>query len=330
MALIKVSQLVKHFPKRGGFLNRVIAKVHAVNDVSFEIHAGETLGIVGESGCGKSTLGRVIMRLLDPTSGSIEFDGQPLQELSHQQMMPFRRKMQMVFQDPNSSLNPRLTIGAMLAEGIRFHNRSGYILKDQPLDQYIDSLLSKVGLRADDKSKYPHEFSGGQRQRIGIARALSVKPDFLVADEPVSALDVSVQAQVLNLMQDLRDDLSLTILFISHDLKVVDHFCDRMLVMYLGHVVEEMPCKQVHQNALHPYTQALLGANPVNDPDERHELTVLDGEVPSPYDPPLGCPFVTRCPIKTTKCESENPPLVQINDQQKVACWEVSAEKPHA
>ncbi|MCB1360675.1 MAG: ATP-binding cassette domain-containing protein, partial [Rhodobacteraceae bacterium] len=163
MALIKVSQLVKHFPKRGGFLNRVIAKVHAVNDVSFEIHAGETLGIVGESGCGKSTLGRVIMRLLDPTSGSIEFDGQPLQELSHQQMMPFRRKMQMVFQDPNSSLNPRLTIGAMLAEGIRFHNRSGYILKDQPLDQYIDSLLSKVGLRADDKSKYPHEFSGGQR-----------------------------------------------------------------------------------------------------------------------------------------------------------------------
>lgn len=330
MALIKVSQLVKHFPKRGGFLNRVIAKVHAVNDVSFEIHAGETLGIVGESGCGKSTLGRVIMRLLDPTSGSIEFDGQPLQELSHQQMMPFRRKMQMVFQDPNSSLNPRLTIGAMLAEGIRFHNRSGYILKDQPLDQYIDSLLSKVGLRADDKSKYPHEFSGGQRQRIGIARALSVKPDFLVADEPVSALDVSVQAQVLNLMQDLRDDLSLTILFISHDLKVVDHFCDRMLVMYLGHVVEEMPCKQVHQNALHPYTQALLGANPVNDPDERHELTVLDGEVPSPYDPPLGCPFVTRCPIKTTKCESENPPLVQINDQQKVACWEVPAEKPHA
>ncbi|MEZ6121035.1 MAG: ATP-binding cassette domain-containing protein [Pirellulaceae bacterium] len=330
MALIKVNQLVKHFPKRGGFLNRVIAKVHAVNDVSFEIHAGETLGIVGESGCGKSTLGRVIMRLLDPTSGSIEFDGQPLQELSHQQMMPFRRKMQMVFQDPNSSLNPRMTIGAMLAEGIRFHNRSGYILKDQPLDQYIDSLLSKVGLRADDKSKYPHEFSGGQRQRIGIARALSVKPDFLVADEPVSALDVSVQAQVLNLMQDLRDEFSLTILFISHDLKVVDHFCDRMLVMYLGHVVEEMPCKQVHQNALHPYTQALLGANPVNNPDERHELTVLDGEVPSPYDPPLGCPFVTRCPIKTDRCESENPPLVQINDQQKVACWEVSAETPHA
>lgn len=330
MALIKVNQLVKHFPKRGGFLNRVIAKVHAVNDVSFEIRAGETLGIVGESGCGKSTLGRVIMRLLDPTSGSIEFDGQPLQELSHQQMMPFRRKMQMVFQDPNSSLNPRMTIGAMLAEGIRFHNRSGYILKDQPLDQYIDSLLSKVGLRADDKSKYPHEFSGGQRQRMGIARALSVKPDFLVADEPVSALDVSVQAQVLNLMQDLRDELSLTVLFISHDLKVVDHFCDRMLVMYLGHVVEEMPCKQVHQNAMHPYTQALLGANPVNDPDERHELTVLDGEVPSPYDPPLGCPFVTRCPIKTAKCESENPPLVQINDQQKVACWEVSAEKPHA
>ena len=319
MPLIEVQNLVKHFPKRGGFLNREIAKVHAVNGVSFEIHRGETLGVVGESGCGKSTLGKVIMRLLDPTSGTVRYAGTQIEALSYGEMMPFRKRMQIIFQDPNSSLNPRLSVGKMLREVVRFHK----VVPPEVVEDTIDSLIAKVGLRPDDKPKFPHEFSGGQRQRIGIARALAVKPEFIVADEPVSALDVSIQAQVLNLLMDLKDEFSLTLLFISHDLKVIDHFCDRMLVMYLGHIVEEMSCHDIYGQALHPYTKALLAANPISDPNDRHELTVLEGEVPSPYNPPPGCPFVTRCPIKEDRCDSEMPPRIDRGDGHRVACWAV-------
>ena len=320
MELIQVSNLVKHFPQRGGLLNRQIAKVHAVNGVSFKIQRGETLGVVGESGCGKSTLGKLIIRLLEPTSGTIRYDGQEINGLGYAKMVPFRKRMQIIFQDANSSLNPRMTVGRILREVVRFHQ----IVRPEMVEDYIDTLIAKVGLRVEDKQKYSHEFSGGQRQRIGIARALAVQPEFIVADEPVSALDVSIQAQVLNLLMDLKEEFSLTLLFISHDLKVVDHFCDRMLVMYLGHIVEELSCEDVFEKALHPYTQALLRANPISDPDDRRELTVLEGEVPSPYDPPAGCPFVTRCPIKEARCEVEMPPLVERADGHRVACWAVS------
>lgn len=319
MSLIEVQDLVKHFPQRGGFLNREIAKVHAVNGVSFEIRRGETLGVVGESGCGKSTLGKVILRLLEPTSGTIHYDGQEIGRLGYRELIPFRKRMQIIFQDPNSSLNPRMTVGKMLREVVRFH----HIVPPEAVDDYIDSLIAKVGLRGDDTQKYPHEFSGGQRQRIGIARALAVQSEFIVADEPVSALDVSIQAQVLNLLMDLKEEFSLTLLFISHDLKVVNHVCDRMLVMYLGHIVEDMSCEDVDGGALHPYTKALLEASPISDPDDRRELTVLKGEVPSPYDPPPGCPFVTRCPLKEARCETEMPPLVEKAEGQRVACWAV-------
>lgn len=322
--LIRIENLVKHFPKRGGILNRVIAKVHAVNGVSFTIRKGETLGVVGESGCGKSTLGKVMVRLHEPTSGRIFFDGQDITDLTSKELRPIRKRMQMIFQDPNSSLNPRMTVGAAIREIAKFH---GAYESGKAGQKYIANLLTKVGLQPDAVHKYPHEFSGGQKQRVGIARALAVNPDFIIADEPVSALDVSIQAQVLNLMMDLKEEFQLTMLFISHDLKVIDHFCDRMLVMYLGNIVEEMPCEDIHTGALHPYTQALLSANPPTDPMKRNELTILEGEVPSPYDPPKGCPFVTRCPIKEDKCEHENPPLVQIGADQRVACWKVPAKE---
>ncbi len=323
MALLEVENLVKHFPVRGGFLNRVVGKVHALNGVSFSIEQGEILGVVGESGCGKSTLGKVLIRLHQATEGVINYDEQEITHLSHREMMPLRQQMQMIFQDPNSSLNPRYTIGTALREVVKFHN----IVPREETDSYVEELIEKVGLHRDAKTKYPHEFSGGQKQRVGIARALAVKPDFIIADEPVSALDVSIQAQVLNLMMDLKDEFKLTVLFISHDLKVIAHFCDRVLVMYLGHIVEQLPCgDDLQETAKHPYTQALLGANPVNDPDQRQELTILEGEVPSPHNPPPGCPFVTRCPIVEEKCRSEMPPLVQIESNQSVACWAVNSK----
>ena len=325
MPLVEVDNLVKHFPVRGGFLNKVIANVHAVNGVSFAVEQGETLGVIGESGCGKSTLGKALMRLDRPTSGRIRYDGTDTTTARHADLLPFRRRMQMIFQDPYSSLNPRMTARTMLREVIRFHR----VVPPKEVDDHIDGLIAKVGLPPDAKHKYPHEFSGGQRQRLGVARALAVKPEFLVADEPVSALDVSVQAQVLNLLMDLKDDLSLTVLFISHDLKVIQHFCDRMLVMYLGVIVEELPCDDLSR-AAHPYTKALLGANPISDPDDRHELVVLHGEVPSPYDPPEGCPFVTRCPVSQERCSQEMPPLVQHAERHEVACWAVKSEQPSA
>lgn len=326
MALLEVENLVKHFPIRGGLLNRVIKQVHAVNGVSFSVDKGEIVGIVGESGCGKSTLGKLIIRLLEPTSGQVHFDGQEITHLGAGAMLPFRRRMQMIFQDPHASLNPRMTVGSAVREVLAFHK----ISPPRELPAKLDELFSQVGVNQDAKEKYPHEFSGGQKQRVGIARALAVNPEFIIADEPVSALDVSIQAQVLNILMDLKDEFDLTMLFISHDLKVVDHFCDRMLVMYLGFVVEEMPCQDIHADAKHPYTQALLGANPVSDPDHRDELTVLEGEVPSPYNPPQGCPFATRCPLVTDQCRTEMPPLEVVAEGHRVACWEVGSEASSA
>lgn len=317
--MIEVNDLVKHFPKRGGFFNRVVAKVHAVNGVSFNAARGQTMGIVGESGCGKSTLARLIIGLLKPTSGSVTFDNVNISNQSYRQMMSIRRRMQMIFQDPQSSLNPRLTVASVLNEVVRFHK----VVPAKERDAYIDQLIANVGLQSDDRTKYPHEFSGGQRQRIGIARALAVQPEFIIADEPVSALDVSVQAQVLNLLMELKEKFDLTLLFISHDLKVIEHFCDRILVMYLGYVVEELPCTDLAGQAAHPYTQGLLAANPIANPDQRHELTVLEGEIPSPYQPPQGCPFVTRCSLKESRCEKEMPPLIEKEPGHQVACWAV-------
>jgi oligopeptide transport system ATP-binding protein len=320
--LLEVRSIVKHFPVRGGILNGVVGHVHAVNGVSLTVNRGETVGIVGESGCGKSTLGKLIIRLIEPTAGSIRYDATDITALRHADMMPFRRRMQMIFQDPFSSLNPRLTVRAMLREAITFHQvvPGG----GSAVDAFIDQLIAKVGLRPDAAAKFPHEFSGGQRQRLGIARALALKPELIVADEPVSALDVSIQAQVLNLMMDLKDELGLTLVFVSHDLKVIEHFCDRVVVMYLGHVVEELPCDDLHARAKHPYTRALLGANPIDDPDERRPLTVLQGDVPSPFTPPKGCPFAGRCSLVMDQCHHSMPPLdPRGSAAHRVACWAV-------
>jgi len=316
--LLDVKAIEKHFPVRGGVLNRIVNHVQAVNKVSFQVHRGEVLGVVGESGCGKSTLGKCVINLHKPTGGEIFFQGQEITSLNHKEMMPIRRKMQIIFQDPYSSLNPRLTVRALLKEVLLFHG-----LASGHLNQRISELIAKVGLHPDSIDKYPHEFSGGQRQRIGIARALALEPEFIVADEPVSALDVSIQAQVLNLMMDLREEFGLTILFISHDLKVIEHFCDRVLVMYLGEIMEELSTEGLHQGAMHPYTRALLGANPINDPDEKRELAVLEGDVPSPLNPPKGCPFAGRCDLVTDQCLREKPPLEERAEGHRVACFEV-------
>ncbi|MEM1072145.1 MAG: oligopeptide/dipeptide ABC transporter ATP-binding protein [Planctomycetota bacterium] len=315
---LEARNLVKRFPVRGGVLNRIVSNVHAVTDVSFQIKRGETLGVVGESGCGKSTLGKMLIRLLEPTAGSIALEGREITGLGHQAMMPVRRRMQIIFQDPYSSLNPRLTVRQLLREAIGFH---GIVARDE-MEDYIDGLIETVGLRPEAKLKFPHEFSGGQRQRLGIARALALKPEFIVADEPVSALDVSIQAQVLNLMMDLKEQFGLTMLFISHDLKVVEHFCDRVLVMYLGRVVESLPCDRLRTDAQHPYTRALLGANPIDDPDQRRPLTILQGDVPSPLNPPPGCAFAGRCPEVTDPCRREVPPLTLKTSGYPAACWE--------
>ncbi|HED53922.1 MAG TPA: ATP-binding cassette domain-containing protein [Phycisphaerales bacterium] len=315
---IEVQGLVKKFPVRGGVLNRVVANVHAVTDVSFVIPRGQTLGVVGESGCGKSTLGKMVIRLLEPTAGSVSIEGHAITNLNHHEMMAIRRRMQIIFQDPYSSLNPRLTVRSLLKEAIAFHG----IVGPDEMEDYIDQLIKTVGMRPESKDKFPHEFSGGQRQRLGIARALALKPEFIVADEPVSALDVSIQAQVLNLMKDLKRDLGLTMLFISHDLKVVEFFCDRVMVMYLGRLVEEIACEDLREHASHPYTRALLGANPIDDPADRKPLVVLEGDVPSPLNPPPGCPFAGRCPEVVDRCHQEMPPLQVTAEGRSIACWQ--------
>ncbi len=321
--VLKAVNLVKHFPITGGVFGRQVAKVHAVNGVNLEINKGECVGLVGESGCGKSTLGKTLVRLLEPTDGQILFAGQNITKLSYKQLRPLKKRMQMIFQDPYGSLNPRMTIETILREALVFH---AIVPKDQ-VPKRIVELLNLAGLPATVRRKYPHEFSGGQRQRVGIARALTVNPEFILADEPVSALDVSIQAQVLNLLEDLRQELGLSYLFVSHDLKVVQHFCERVMIMYLGYVVEELSCDDLEADVLHPYSMALLGAIPVDDPRERVAREILEGDVPSPITLPTGCPFSTRCPKVESICKKENPPLVTVGKSHKVACHLVEGEK---
>jgi oligopeptide/dipeptide ABC transporter ATP-binding protein len=298
---------------------RMNATVRAVDGVSFEIVTGETLGLVGESGCGKSTLGRTVLRLLDATAGRIKFDGTDITELSQSALRPLRRNMQMIFQDPYASLNPRMTVASTVSEPIEIH---GLAKSNREKTERVAALLEKVGLSPDSISRYPHEFSGGQRQRIGIARALAVEPRFLVCDEPISALDVSIQAQIVNLLQDLQKAENLTYLFISHDLKIVQHICDRVAVMYLGRVVELAPASSLYVAPKHPYTQALLSAVPVPNPRAKKGRIILQGDVPSPMNPPPGCPFHPRCPVKDKpkECFDTPPPLRQIGEGTYAAC----------
>ncbi|GIN84013.1 dipeptide ABC transporter ATP-binding protein [Heyndrickxia sporothermodurans] len=314
--VLEIQNLKTYYPIKGGFFKRTIGNVKAVDDVSFEIKKGETLGLVGESGCGKSTTGRTILRLLNPTSGKIIFDGKDITNLSGKNLRLARRDFQMVFQDPYASLNPKQMVGDIVSEPIRnFTKQSLKDLKDE-----VTSLLKRVGLPEDAYYKYPHEFSGGQRQRIGIARALALKPKLIIADEPVSALDVSVQSQVLNLLKELQDEFDLTFLFIAHDLSVVKHMSDRIGVMYLGNLVEIATKDSLYAEPLHPYTQALISAIPEPDPRKRKERIVLQGDVPSPANPPTGCPFHTRCPVAKEECSKVKPTLKEVKPGHQVAC----------
>jgi peptide/nickel transport system ATP-binding protein len=316
--LLDVRDLTKHFSRRGGTFGRAPDPVRAVDGVSFRIHPGETLGLVGESGCGKTTTGRTILRLIEPTGGSVRFKDQDVLALGGADLRRLRRHMQIVFQDPFSSLNPRMTVGAIVREGLTIHR----LAEGGEADRRVRQLLEEVGLRAEYATRYPHEFSGGQRQRVGIARALSVEPAFIVCDEPVSALDVSVQAQVINLLRDLQRDRGLAYLFIAHDLAVVEHIADRVAVMYLGHIVESAAAAVLYREPLMPYTQALLSAVPVPDPTASRERIILRGDVPSPARPPRGCVFHPRCehPAKDAACAGLVPPLEEKAPGHFVAC----------
>jgi oligopeptide transport system ATP-binding protein len=317
-ALLQVKNLVKHFPLTGGLLARVVDKVHAVDGVSFELARGETLGLVGESGCGKSTTGRCILRLIEPTAGEVWFEGKCVTAMGKTELRSMARDMQIIFQDPYASLNPRMSVGAIVGEALIIHKLTRNAREYQ--DRIVE-LLETVGLSADQMRRYPHEFSGGQRQRIGIARALAVKPKLLVCDEAVSALDVSIQAQVINLLEDLQAKLDLTYLFIAHDLSVVEHISDRVAVMYLGRIVELATARELYTTPLHPYTEALLSAMPVPDPSFKRKRIVLQGDVPSPIHPPTGCHFHTRCPkAQTDLCRQQAPELKQSSDGHWVAC----------
>ncbi len=302
--LVEIKNLVKSFPIKGGILSREVASVKAVADVSLTINRGETVGLVGESGCGKSTLGRCVLRLIEPTSGQVLFNGQDVTKMPADELRRLRRKMQIIFQDPYASLNPRMTVGDIIGEPLEIHK-----LYTGERPQRIRKLLDLCGLRAEAMNRYPHEFSGGQRQRICIARALAVEPEFIVCDEPVSALDVSIQSQILNLMMDLQSEFQLTYLFISHDLKVIEHVSNKVVVMYLGKVVEQAEASQIYMSPQHPYTQALLSAIPIADPKFKKDRVILQGDVPSPINPPAGCFFHPRCPIMRENCKSAFPAL---------------------
>ena len=317
--MIEVRDLVKHFPIRAGVLQRQVGAVRAVDGVSFDVMRGETLGIVGESGCGKSTTARLLLRLLDPTSGSIEYEGRDIARLSRKQLIPLRREMQMIFQDPYSSLNPRKTVGSIIGEPFVIHD----IEPSEPArKKLVQELMDQVGLNPEHYNRYPYEFSGGQRQRIGVARALALKPELIVADEPVSALDVSIQAQVINLLRDLQRELGLTIVFIAHDLSVVRHMCDRIAVMYLGKIVEVADADALFEHPRHPYTGALLSAVPVPDPvlARQRRRHALGGDVPSPTAPPPGCRFHTRCPKAQGQCSIDEPLLEPKDGGNLAAC----------
>jgi peptide/nickel transport system ATP-binding protein len=314
--LLEVKNLRKYFPIRGGILSRVVANVKAVEDVSFTVKRGEVVGLVGESGSGKTTAGRTLLRLIEPTSGEVNFEGVDITKLSKAQMREYRKQMQIIFQDPFASLNPRMTVGDIVGEAMTIHK----LAKGRQKEEKVADLLERVGLSPSHMRRYPHEFSGGQRQRIGIARALAVDPKFIVADEPVSALDVSIQAQVVNLLQDLKEEFDLTMLFIAHDLAVVEYISDKVIVMYLGRIMEIAPAKELYKNPVHPYTQALLSAVPIPDPTIKRERVILQGDIPSPINPPSGCVFRTRCPIAVKECAEVVPPLEEVSPGHFKAC----------
>ncbi|NLJ39317.1 MAG: ATP-binding cassette domain-containing protein [Candidatus Atribacteria bacterium] len=316
VSLLKVENLKKYFPVKAGVFRSTIGWVKAVDDVSFEVYTGETFGIVGESGCGKSTLGLTILRLYEPSSGRIIFDGKEIHNIPQSQFIQYRKNLQMIFQDPFSSLNPRITVGSIIEEGMNIHK----IGKPQERTTMVIDLLKKVGLQSDGANRFPHEFSGGQRQRIGIARALAMNPKLIIADEAVSALDVSIRSQIINLMIDLKNEYQLTYIFISHDLSVIKHVCERIMVMYLGKAVEIAPRSRLFRKPLHPYTVALISAVPVPDPDYHIERIILPGDVPSPIDPPSGCRFHPRCPVAQKRCSEEEPLLIDQGNGHLVAC----------
>lgn len=318
--LVRIENLKKYFPVRRGTFGRQATHVKAVDDISLNIIKGETLGLVGESGCGKTTTGRAILRLIEPTSGSVYFEGENLLELNKREMKAIRQDMQIIFQDPYSALNPRMTVGTTITESLRI-NKIGD--PKNYLDKVIE-LLNKVGLRDFHANRYPHEFSGGQLQRIGIARALILKPKFIVCDEPVSALDVSVQSQVLNILKDLQEEFELTYLFIAHNLAVVEHISDRVAVMYLGKIVELADGEELYKSPFHPYTQALMSAIPIPDPMLKRQRVILKGDVPSSENIPSGCRFHQRCEIAVDQCKLDSPPLVEKVQGHKVACWLVT------
>jgi oligopeptide/dipeptide ABC transporter ATP-binding protein len=317
--LIRVENLQKYFPIRQGIFSKVVGQVKAVDDVSFSIQRGETLGLVGESGCGKTTTGRAMLRLVEPTAGRMFFRDQDIFGLARAPMLTMRKKMQIIFQDPYGSLNPRITVGGMLREILRVHK----LTERRNVGAKVDEILEMVGLAPHHKQRYPHEFSGGQRQRIGIARALSVSPEFIVADEPVSALDVSIQAQIINLLQKLQAQLGLTYLFISHDMGVIRHISNRVAVMYLGRIVEMAACDDLFNHPLHPYTVSLLSAIPVPDPERKRTRIILGGDVPSPAHPPAGCPFHPRCSRKDNTCTHEVPHLKDMGNGHWAACLKI-------
>jgi len=321
--LVKVQDLVKHFPVRGGVLRRIVDWVQAVDGVSFTIRQGETLGLVGESGCGKSTVGRTLLHLLEPTSGTVEFNGADVFGLKKHEMKSLRRNMQIIFQDPYASLNPRKPISDSIMAGLKIHK----IGTPNERAEMVMEMLHRVGLEEYHAHRYPHEFSGGQRQRIGIARAIVLNPKFIICDEPVSALDVSIQSQVLNLLQDLQEEFGLTYLFIAHNLSVVEHISDRVAVMYLGKIVELAPRIELFRNPLHPYTQALMSAIPIPKPNLERERIILQGEVPSPQNPPSGCHFHPRCPVAMDRCSVEEPVFEESNQDHWAACFQVSTNE---
>jgi peptide/nickel transport system ATP-binding protein len=316
--LVELRHLKKYFPIKKGVMQREVARVHAVDDLSIQVRKGETLGLVGESGCGKSTLGRCIVRLLEPTDGQVFFDGQDITHLKSRQLRPLRREMQMVFQDPYASLNPRKRVGSIIGAPLKIHR----IGSDRDRKRRVQELLEIVGLSPEHYNRFPHEFSGGQRQRIGVARSLALRPKLVVADEPVSALDVSIQSQIINLLSDLQDEFDLTYVFIAHDLGVVRHVSDRIAVMYLGKLVEISPAEELYTRPIMPYTEALLSAVPIPDPDlsERRERIVLEGDVPSPINPPSGCRFHPRCRYMTDVCREVEPPLTDYGNVHLAAC----------